>query len=133
MLHRYKQNEWSQHGAVNKKAHKLWREALIATVCNEFGYLHKLLGKWLVTHKLWEHVEDGNNIYRKRKEEWVAYQVKTKSRTQVKYLQVGVIVDTIPTNCFPITDAETQDKQWISSSTTERVKEKQTKKKHAKF
>eukprot|EP00957_Ditylum_brightwellii_P204047 15337359-Ditylum_brightwellii.AAC.1 len=82
MCHRLDPDKWPQHGKTNKRARHIWRQALTATVCNEDGYLHTPLGKWLVAHKRWTHVSDGSALLRKVGEQWVAHAVKQQTRTK---------------------------------------------------
>eukprot|EP00957_Ditylum_brightwellii_P157610 11996007-Ditylum_brightwellii.AAC.1 len=73
MCHRLDPDKWPQHVKTNKRARRIWRQALTATVCNANGYLHKPLGKWLVAHKRLTHVSDGSALFRKVGEQWVAH------------------------------------------------------------
>eukprot|EP00957_Ditylum_brightwellii_P032788 2486255-Ditylum_brightwellii.AAC.1 len=85
MNKRHEPDKWPQHLDINKTTKKKWKAALIATVCNSEGYLHKRLGYWLVVHKRWEHLSDGLALYRVKGGKWYAHGVKEQTRSKVTH------------------------------------------------
>eukprot|EP00957_Ditylum_brightwellii_P004894 372946-Ditylum_brightwellii.AAC.1 len=105
MNNRHAPDKLPQHSDTNKTAKKKWKAALIATVCNSEGYLHKRLSDWSVVHKRWEHLSDGSALYRVKGGKWYAHRAKEQTRSKVTYTKVSVEFKKRPKKCSPITDA----------------------------
>eukprot|EP00957_Ditylum_brightwellii_P052732 3997306-Ditylum_brightwellii.AAC.1 len=83
--HRLSQGTWPSHAEPGKAVKKLWKEALMKTVCNEYGVLHSPLGDWHKINTRWTCRYDRKHGYIYKNKKWIQLKVKKAMQTTIQY------------------------------------------------
>eukprot|EP00957_Ditylum_brightwellii_P073598 5592728-Ditylum_brightwellii.AAC.1 len=83
--HRLAQGTWPRHIEPDKSVKKLWKDALMKTVCNEQGVLHLPLGEWHGINTIWTYRYDRKHGYIYENEKWIQLKVKKFMRMTIQY------------------------------------------------
>eukprot|EP00978_Attheya_sp_CCMP212_P042224 scaffold253689_cov69-Attheya_sp.AAC.1 len=97
--------QWSQQDEPDTETWKIWRKALLNTICDEGGTLHQPLGIWKTSDRKWQYQYSYSEraMYRFGAIKWHKH-AYVKHTRRVYEVEKDSTVSLLPSDAVPITD-----------------------------